>query len=193
MNPRPLVLLTVICLLYSGCERKGKKFIFVRPAATVFSKLATYPVPVTDTTKVAMQDMSIYVVVNIQEINVAGIQLPGNSAYALSIKEPDPIPLERINDIRVRPVYAYNDGYNAMDDISAICTFSRTHTGMYTVSKEEILEGINHAGRYVSGHYFYIFLKEPPSGMQQQQFVIELITDNNGRLADTTGEFFLTP
>lgn len=197
MNPKvfavPFILLTTICVLYTGCGIKDRKVIFKRPTVTAFTGSGTYPAPVGSSSAVATQDLSINVYVNVMEIQVAGPQLPGNTAYALSIKEPAMIPVEKITDIKIRPLYAYNDKFKANADISEICEFSHGYTSGDSVSKEVIIEAINHIGRYVDDRDLYIFLKEPPSHEHKQQFIVELITDNKARLADTTVEFVLKP
>jgi len=193
MNLRQIILLftvTLAFILYTGCI-KGRKYIFTQPSATVFASNGRTVVMHTST--VSVQDMSIVLRVNMQDVKVAGLQLPGNYAYATSFKEPAPFPLEKITDIRVRPLHAYNDGYGMLDDISEICTFSYNAEGNDTISEGSVIEGINLADDRIGMHDVYIYLQDPPAGVHTQQFVVELITDNNSRLADTTVKFILTP
>jgi len=188
---RPFFVLTIILMIYTGCNRKPVKYIYMPPNATLY----TNNVPLPESSVVPVDRVNIELRLNTQVIQVATTNiLPANSAYALSIREPALIPLEEIQDLRIRPVYDYNSTYVSMDDISETCTYSYSQSGTDSVSKQEMIDNFNAGGIYSTGRLvFYINFSEPPRNYHAQQFIVEIITDKNSRLADTTVEFILTP
>lgn len=188
---RPFFLLTATFMIYTGCNRKPIKYIYMPPGATLF----TNNVPLPESSVVPLDRINIELRLNTQEIQLATTNiLPANSAYALSVREPVLVPLEEIHDLHIRPVYDYNSIYTSMDDISETCTYSYSQSGGDSVSKQEMLRNFNAGGLYgTRSPVFYIHFNEPPRNYHVQQFIVELITDKNSRLADTTVEFILTP
>lgn len=194
---QPIVWLTFVFLLYTGCRRAATKYIYMNPQA--MAMLTTGPVPEMNTVSYA----GLYIEVNIptQAVQVAGLlSLPGNIAYAFQPGDPPPpIGLEKITDIRIKPLNDYNATYPAFSDMLAGCTFVTTTMAAFadTLSKEEIISNMDHHDdriRFNSPHGpFYIKLNEPPTGTGEQRFIIELITDKNSLLADTTQPIILTP
>ena len=187
----PFLILTITFMIYTGCNHKPIKYIYMPPDATLF----TNNVPLPESSVVSIDRVNIELRLNTQAIDLAATNiLPTNSAYALSIKEPALIPLEEIQDLHIRPVYDYNSTYAAMDDISETCTYSYSQSGSDSVSKQEMINNFNAGGMYGTGTLvFYIHFSEPPRNYHAQQFIVEIITDKNSRLADTTLEFILTP
>jgi len=160
--------------------------------------LATGPVPELNT--VSFDGLYIEVNIPVQTVEVANIfSLPGNVVYAYKPSPVTPIALEKITDIRIRPLNDYNTTYPAFNDMTAACTFVTSTIKAYadTLSKEELISSLdNIQSEFESSFHqgqFYIQLNEPPSGIREQQFIIELITDKNSRLADTTQPIILTP
>lgn len=188
---RPFILLTLTFMLYTGCSRKPAKYIYMPPSAILFTNMVAVP----EESVVPVERVNIELRLNTQVIQVAATSfLPRNSAYALSLKEPSLIPLEKIQDLHIRPLYDYNSSYAAMDDISNTCTYSYSQSGGDSVSKQEMLQNFNAGGLYgTRSPVFYIHFSEPPRNYHVQQFIVEVITDKNSRLADTTVEFILTP
>lgn len=188
---RPFFLLTLTFIVYTGCNRKPAKYIYMPPSAILFTNMVAVP----EASVVSVDRVNIELRLNTQEIQLAGIgDLPGNQAYALTIKEPQPIALEKIQDIHIRPLHTYNNSYGTSQDLSETCSYSYDQGGTDTTTKQNMLDAINSGGTLgTRSNIFYIHFNEPPSGRQVQQFVVEVITDKNSRLADTTVEFILTP
>lgn len=187
---RPFFLLTLTFIVYTGCNRKPAKYIYMPPSAILF----TNTVPVPESSIVPVDRVNIELRLNTQEIQVAiADYLPRNSAYALKITHPGPIPVEKVEDVHIRPLHLYNNDYRAMEDLSESCSYSYDHMRRDTLSKQHMLDAINSGYMNVGASPFYIHFNEPPSGKHVQQFIVEIITDKNSRLADTTLEFILTP
>lgn len=181
----------ILFLLYTGCGRKAGRFIYMPPNAILFTNQVAVPA----SSVVPLDRLNIQLSMNMQEIQTAfNNYIPGSQVYATTIKEPIPIVLEKLRDIRIRPVYDYNSRYRALDDISHTCTFSYSHSGEDSVSKQDILEDFTNAEFAFYGlNHVYIHFNEPPGAYHVQQFVVELITESNTILGDTTVEFILTP
>lgn len=187
---KALTILTLVFILYTGCNRRPVKFIFMPPQAILQSKTQA----VTEGATVSFEGLKIELLINKQDVTVAATPpLPGNKAYAFQVYMPTPIPLEEIADIRIRPMYGYNDAYMKGDEMSATCKYSLVPEPKgHFISKDQLISDFNISTDMPRDKY-YIHITEPPSGSHKQQFVVEMITDNNGRLADTTVEFILTP
>lgn len=193
---QPAILLTFVFLLYTGCKRAATRYIYLNP--TAMATLTTGPIPEFNTVSFA----GLFIEVNTltQTVEVASnFSLPGNLAYATSIRIPTPIALEKITDLRIRPLYDYNATYPANSDMTNACLFVNSSSQLYvdTFSKEELIASICNVQSEFESSFrqgpFYIKLNEPPSGTREQQFIIELITDKHSRLADTTQPIILTP
>lgn len=160
------------------------------PSAILFTDM----VPVPESSVVPIDRVNIELRLNTQEIQVAiADYLPHNSAYAWTKYVPSPIPLEKLEDVCIRPLHLYNNNYGAMEDLSETCSFSYDQMRRDTLSKQHILDAINSGYYNTESHTFYIHFNEPPTGRHVQQFIVEMITDKNTRLADTTTAFILTP
>lgn len=187
---RPFILLTLTFMLYTGCSRKPAKYIYMPPSAILFTNM----VPVPEESVVPVERLNIEMRLKTQEIQVAiADYLPHNSAYALKIDHPGPIPLEKVEDVRILPLHLYNNNYGAMADLSETCSYSYDQMRRDTLTKQTLLEAFNSGYMNVGASPFYIHINEPPTGRYVQQFIVEVITDKNSRLADTTVEFILTP
>ncbi|MCB0697992.1 MAG: hypothetical protein KDC07_11540 [Chitinophagaceae bacterium] len=186
----PVILLSAVAMLYTGCGRKNISFIYLPPHVAVFT--GNEPVPDDGTASASAMYIDVYIPT--QDVGyVFNYLLPGNAAYALSLPEQRHIPLEQITDICVRPLSAYNSRYAALDDMSATCSFSVLQDQSSTISKDSLL---NYRNSFMDeGLYtrFRIWLNESPSDISKQQFIVELITTDDARLADTTQTITLKP
>jgi|GEM_PF-4044288 len=187
----PVLALTVGAMLYTGCNPESDTYIFAQPSAIAYVGL--FPVP--DGGAVSLESLHFEVSIPTQLVHFASAAtLPGNLAYATSIYQPPPVLLEKIKDIRIRPLTAYNSKYAALDDMSDAVGFTIHTRPNDTVSKDVFLMGNNNAISGLSdvSLHFQLWLKEPPSdGGAVKQFIIEIITDTNSKLADTTQSFIL--
>lgn len=185
----PVLLFVLAGLLYTGCNRKDYYYILMPPHA-IGSSNST---PVIDGDTLSYKEMYINVTIPGQQVNLAGMfSLPGNSAYALSIKQPENILLEKIKNIRLRPLSGYNSNYAALDDISASCTFASFSQSTEMLTKDSMLTYLDGFNLVTTEMTFVIRLKEPPSDVSKQQFIVEIITEGSSLLADTTQNMILT-
>lgn len=181
----PVFLLVLAGMFYTGCDGTSYAYIYLPPDVTILNKKAL----ITGGYTANSQDLIIEVRVPVREVVITGRwSLPGNKAYA----KKSPIPIDKITDIRIRPLSGYNKVYAALDDISPLCLFANDRDITDTTSKEQMIKTINNI--YIQGTIsFYIKLKQPPTDTKQQQFIVELITDKNARTSDTTEIITLTP
>lgn len=181
----PVFILVLAGMLYSGCDGTSYAYIYLPPDVILLNKKAL----ITGGYTAKSQDLVFEVNVPVREVVVAARRsLPGNKAYA----KKSPIPIDKIVDIRIRPLFAYNNQYEALEDISPLCLFANDRALIDTALKEQMIKTINNI--YIEGTIsFYIKLKQAPIDTKQQQFIIELITDKNARTSDTTEIITLTP
>lgn len=190
----PFITCLLIAVLYTGCTRTPVRYTLTQPIiapATISNSSVPPGQPY------SFSDFSLRVTVPVRDIQTAcNFSLPGNAAYATTIYIPDPILIDKIEELHIYTLNAYNNNYVANTDITSICTFNR-NTAIQSI--DEIIEGLNNEyGSFGDGSIderyrsFNIELNESPSSSGDQQFIIELITDKNSRLADTTGTFTLT-
>lgn len=176
----PVLLFVLAGLLYTGCDGTSNAYIYLPPNVSVLT--------LDNDKSVTSENLVIEVKIPVREVDIAAISLSGNKAYAKKL----PIPIDKIEDIRIRPISSFNNQYKALDDISPLCQFAYDRDLTDTLSKQELIKVINdiHIRGTIS---FYIYLKQAPVDTKQQQFIIELITDKNARTADTTETFTLIP
>lgn len=86
-----------------------------------------------------------------------------------------------IKEIRLISFYDYND-IEAGQDLSA-----------YIPNKEKVLKSLNDFKMYADEMHHYFTIDLLPEQISQQQFVIELISENNTILRDTTVTFYIKP
>ena len=183
----------ILALLYTGCTREGLKYVYKAPALIPY---AFYDYannnPVIEKGTVSVNNLSFEISFQYQQIKTASVVLPGNAAYALSIKEPIPVPLEKIIAINIKPLTDYSSNSPARTNMNDRCTFHYSSAADDTTTLANIIDGLNNP-EYSQYNRVYFRLKDAPSDIQSpHRFIIEIITDNNSRLADTSTALYIT-
>lgn len=183
----------ILAFIYTGCTQEGLKYVYKAPAVIPYA-FYDYAnnTPVTINGSVNLKNLSFEIYFQFQQIKTASLVLPGNQAYALSLAEPIPVPLEKISAINIRPLTNYSSNYPALANITEKCTFHFSHAANDTITLANLINDINNVNnRPYSSTYFR--LTESPTDVQTpHRFIVEIITDNNVRLADTTHAIFIT-
>ncbi len=184
----PALTLFASFMLYSGCTKNGETYIYGQLTATPYIDENL----LVNTDTVSIDSLYIQVKIPLKEIQLTScLSLKGNMAFALSFPVYTPRSIETISDIRIRPISNYNLSYGELDNMFADCIFSSFHNSKDTLSKDDL---INYTSGALDYEIDFIFrFATPPSHIQQQQFIVELITDQNRRIADTTHSFTITP
>lgn len=185
----PVLALTLGAMLYTGCNRKDYYYILMPPHAICISNSA----PIVDGDTSSYKEMHIAVTIPGRQVDLASrFSLPSNAAYALSVKESEHRLLEKIKDIRVRPISGYNSKYAALEDISASCIFASFSQSTEMLTKDSMLTYLDAFNLGTTEMTFVIRLNEPPSDVTKQQFIVELVTEGESILTDTTQNMTLT-
>lgn len=189
----PFITCLLIAVFYTGYTRTATRYTIEQPIIRPVTNPAQPP-----SQPYSYSDFSLYVTVPARAIETAfNFSMPGNKAYAFKPAYIPPVFIDMVQEVTITSVFPYKNGETGMNDVTAICTFSSRGS---TLSLSEVIDLINNE-YYYSGdnkidefsRSFEIELSEPPSSAGEQQFVIELITDKNARLADTTEIFTLIP
>lgn len=106
----------------------------------------------------------------------------GNNLYALQLREPGYINVDKIKEIRLITLYPYNQ-FTAGSDASSLLSGGAAAIDALNQEMEN---------RYTQFNV-ELALNTPPDHTSRQQFVVELISENNTILRDTTYAFYLRP
>lgn len=187
----PFLALTFLAIIYTGCNIEPARLILLNPQIIPYH--VNTPLPAN--TPTTIQDFHLAVTTSTRDLRSAfNFSLSGNQAYATSIHRPSPILTDKVVSIHIRSL----DGYSSnipIQDITSICEFKNQQN---TTSIGNIISYLNLEyavdGFSDNTHHqtFTIHLKEPPVNTQQR-FIIEMITDKNARLSDTTETIIITP
>lgn len=109
----------------------------------------------------------------------------GNSLYAFKVKEPDYINVDKIKEIRLITLFPYNQ-FAAGTDASALLSGA---AGVMDILNQKMEAYTFNYAQFNTG----FALNTPPNQASQQQFVVELVSENNTILRDTTFAFYLIP
>lgn len=183
----PTATLTIALLLYTGCYTKQDRYLYLSPIVGL-SRITSdigLEKELSEKEYIAYDSLNIKVNILTKSINIASILPSSNAAYALTIQPPTLTPVEKINKINVRPTNYYDSAHLAYSDITAFCTFIILGD---TTDMQGAINYLNNPPDLHGEHIpaFTIKLKQPPALLVEQHFIIELLTDNNSKLADTS-------
>ncbi|MBS1772725.1 MAG: hypothetical protein JST82_07690 [Bacteroidetes bacterium] len=192
---RKAFIILLLFILGIGCSTRSndRKYIYMQPDIRVTN---AYDIRlVNENDSVLYSNMQIEVKMPYNTYTVSAPKLwPSNAAYA-SHKEGRMIPMEKITNIKVIPLFDYNANYPKGKDISDSCAFIE---GKSSNSKKNIISRFNTG----SDDYYYtanilssmnIVIKTSPAGKQTQQFAFVIETSNQSSYSDTTVVFTLKP
>lgn len=125
--------------------------------------------------------------------------LMGNAVYAFQYDYPTFENIEgEISDIRIVSLFDYNNDFPSGSDVSGACLFSTSPLTILddkAVNKQTLIASSHNYGKGSMEGYFHQFYFYPPvvTTGSRQQFVIEVVMEQNTIVRDTTAEFFLKP
>src|SRR5690606_19134308 len=73
-----------------------------------------------------------------------------------------------------------------LDEMTASCTFALFSTSPDTIHKDALISQMNRCRSGIPLLSFVIRITDAPSDVSSQQFIVEIITEDNASLADTT-------
>jgi hypothetical protein len=177
----------ILCLLFfTGCGGGEYTYVYLKPdvhATSIYN-----PVVLAEMDLVRNEGFLLNVGLQKHTVRVAGLtDIFVNRAYAFSPSYKYITPAEPITDIRVLPLYSYGS-VTAGTDISSTCIFLQTRND--TLTETEVINMLNNdvSERFSESLLDKVLIMPHISITTSitQQFVIELITEKNSRLADTT-------
>lgn len=135
---------------------------------------------------------------DIMKITLNRPALTGNSAWAFQPGPQEYKPAEKISSIKIITLNPYNSNYPAGADITQACrfivtrSFNNNNDSLLASAIENLNAGYSDNGSEVPPS-LRIFLREQPASLAPQQFAVELKTEVNAYIRDTTISFYLKP
>lgn len=195
MRIKPLLFLTFIFLIYTGCTSRDYKFVYQNPESSFVNR--DDGLILADTTTISYQDMAIQVSLPINAYITQSLFPLQNAAYATSPPISDYTPAEQITDIEVITLNNYNSQFTAAKDISNECQYHSTYfVATDSFTKQELIAQLNDIRNDYYGDFWdaiYISIPTAPTSTSIQRFVINIYTDGGSRLTDTTTNITIKP
>lgn len=195
MRIKPLLFLTFIFLIYTGCTSRDYKFVYQNPESSFVNR--DDGLILADTTTISYQDMAIQVSLPINAYITQSLFPLQNAAYATSPPISDYTPAEQITDIEVITLNNYNSQFTAAKDISNECQYHSSYfVATDSFTKQELIAQLNDIRNDYYGDFWeaiYISLPTAPTSTSIQRFVINIYTDGGSRLTDTTTNITIKP
>lgn len=182
-----------------GCDKKDRPFLFKDIRTDIIqyqSNGLESPLSKGDTANYS--NFFLASAFDIKLLSSAKLIFQGSKTYAFQPGDRHYKPVEKISNISITTLNNYNSNYPAGTDITAACRFRIT--GTYVDAKDSsasvAIEHLNAGFSDIDSDLqsaMQIYLNERPGQLSPQQFAIELRTEVNATIRDTTIHFYLKP
>lgn len=190
--------LIMFTLSLMGCEAGRYKFIY-KIGQSIFLQTDQYNGQTTVTDTVQFENMILEQNLSYEILTAANLHLDNNTLYAWQYGNPSYTPVEKLTEIKIYTLNGYNSVYSTGSEITANCKFF-TNNDDYNSNENDssatwVLKQLNKtlSSSSIEGRPIYIFFTQPPSSGSLQQFEIDIRTENNEILRQTTPAIFIKP